>query len=193
MKTSASLLLSLVLSGVVAHARSMTSFLQNDRLKTITLPDRLIMGSDRSRFVSGFWVSESKDLQKKLVFPQQVKIECHNYASKECVEIIVTIAPVKGMVSIQDIDTETYDVNTWDSRGLVASYGGDESSRCQRHVLTMEFASGAVSVSDIPTRVKGCEAFSETDSYRLVRGNYYVDTSPENDMDKPYKPDEPKK
>lgn len=190
MKTSASVLLSFVLTAVVAHAQNVASFLQNDRLKTISLPDAPIMGSDRSRFVSGFWVSESKDPQKKLVFPQQVKIECHSYASlpRECVEINVTIAAATGMVSIQEIDSSTYDVNTWDSRGLVASYGGDESSRCQRHVLTMEFASGAVSVSDIPTRVKGCEAFTETDSYRLVRGNYYVDTSPGNDMDKPYKP-----
>jgi len=188
MKTSASVLLSLVLTTVVSHAQNVSSFLQNDRLKTITLPDSPIMGNDHSRFVSGFWVSESKDPQKRLVFLLQVKIECHNFDRKECVEIIVTIAPVKGMVSIQDIDTERYGVNRWDSRGLVASYGGDESSRCQRHVLTMEFASGAVSVSDIPTRVKGCEAFTETDSYRLVRGNYYVDTTPGNDGDKPYKP-----
>lgn len=184
MKTSASVLLSLALTTVLAHAQNVPSFLQNDRLKAITLPDRPITGSDHFRTVSGVWVSESKDPQKKLVFPLQVKIECHD---KACVEIIVTIAPVKGMVSIQDIDTETYEVNTWDSHGLVASYGGDEYSRCQRHVLTMEFASGAVSVSDIPTRIKGCEAFTETDSYRLVLGNYYVDTTPGNDMDKPSK------
>jgi hypothetical protein len=69
-------------------------------------------------------------------------------------------------------------------RDSLASYGGDSASRCQRHVLTMDFDSGAVSVSDIPTRKKGCEAFTETDSYRLVRGNYYVDTSPGNNMDK---------
>lgn len=57
------------------------------------------------------------------------------------------------------------------------------SVKCH-HVLTMTFDSGAVSSADIPTHEKGCEAFPETNSYRLARGNYYVDTSPANDMDK---------
>jgi hypothetical protein len=48
----------------------------------------------------------------------------------------------------------------------------------------MNFASGIMSVSDIPTRVKGCEMFTETNTYRLKRGNYYIDTSPDNDLDK---------
>jgi len=93
------------------------------------------------------------------------------------------------MVAIQEIEDEDYDVSSWDAHGLLASYGGDEvsGSRYQRHVLTMEFESGAVSISDIPTHKKGCEAFTEANSYRLVRGNYYVDTSPGNDMDKPKK------
>jgi len=51
----------------------------------------------------------------------------------------------------------------------------------------MDFDSGAVSVSDIPTHKKGCEMFQQTDSYRLQRGNYYVDTTPGNDADKPKK------
>ena len=97
----------------------------------------------------------------------------------------VTLGPVKDMVIIKDIDDTMYDVDRWDSHGLTASYGGGvRFSRCQRHVLTMDFDSGAVSVSDIPTRKKGCEVFTETNSYRLVRGMYYVDTSPGNDMDK---------
>jgi hypothetical protein len=103
---------------------------------------------------------------------------------KECVETSVTLGLMRDMVSIQDIDDTTYDVDKWDSHGLTASFGGDASSRCQRHVLTMDFESGAVSVADIPTRQKGCEAFTETNSYRLVRGMYYVDASPANDMDK---------
>lgn len=88
------------------------------------------------------------------------------------------------MVGIQDLDTTIYDIDQWDEHGLTASYGGDEPSRCQRHVLTLDFDSGAVSVSDIPTRKVGCEAFTETDSYKLVRGQYYVDTTPGNDLDK---------
>ena len=102
-------------------------------------------------------------------------------------EIAVTLAAVKGMVSVQDIDTEEYDIDSWDKHGLIASYGGDPAAPCQRHDLTMNFESGAVSVSDVPTHKKGCEPFTETNSYRLVRGHYYVDTSPNNDMDKPVK------
>jgi hypothetical protein len=104
--------------------------------------------------------------------------------SKECTEISVTLGVVIVSVSIEDLDTTTYNIDKWDEHGLTASYGGDESSRCQRHVLTIDFDSGAVSVSDIPTRKAGCEAFTETDSYKLVRGNYYVDTTPGNDLDK---------
>ena len=53
----------------------------------------------------------------------------------------------------------------------------------------MSFRSGSVSTSDIPTHEKGCEMFPETDTYRLVRGQYYVDTTPGNDAEKPTKPD----
>lgn len=80
--------------------------------------------------------------------------------------------------------TASYEVNKWDEHGLTASYGEDESSRCQHPVLTLDFDSGAVCVADIPTRKAGCEAFAETDSYKLVRGKYYVDATPGNDLDK---------
>jgi hypothetical protein len=156
---------------------------RNDRLKSLVFPDSTIVGDESSRLATGIWVAESKDPEKTLVFPIQVRIRCTRY-NKECVELSVTLGAVTDMVSVQDIDDATYDIDKWDSHGLTASFGGDSSSRCQRHVLTMDFASGAVSVADIPTRQKGCEAFTETDSYRLVRGMYYVDTSPSNDMDK---------
>ncbi len=182
------LVLVVVSSGVCGNAQSLFS---NDRLKVLTLPTRPIIGDVDYRTVDGIWVPESKDPGKKLVFPLQVKINCHNFGDndRKCVEIVVALAPVAMMVSVQDIDSEEYDIDRWDAHGLIASYGGGEglSSRCQRHVLTMNFESGAVSVSDIPTHKKGCEAFTETDSYRLVRGGYYVDTSPNNDFDKPAK------
>jgi hypothetical protein len=170
------------------QSENFSAVFHNERLKTYTLKDISITGDNYIRLVSGIWIPESKDPSKALVFPQQVKITCR-HSDKTCTEIIVTLAPVPGMVSVQDIDDSEYDVNSWDAHGLLASYGGDEGSAspCQRHVLTMDFDSGAVSVSDIPTHRKSCEAFTETDSYRLVRGNYYVDTSPGNDMDKPKK------
>jgi hypothetical protein len=161
---------------------------QNDRLKAEAFKDAPIKElHDYMVLVSGHWVAESKDPSKALVFPMQVKIIC-THSEKLCKELSVTLAPAPGMVLIQDIDETDYDATAWDDHGLIASYGGDEaSSTCQSHVLTIGFDSGAVSVSDIPTHKKGCEAFKETDSYRLVGGHYWVDTSPGNDMDKPKK------
>jgi hypothetical protein len=158
----------------------------NERLKTLVLPGPPLLKEKSYSFgalASGFWAPDSDDPKKALVLPQQVKIWCSN-SSKECTEISVTLGPVKEMVGISDIDTTTYDVDKWDVHGLTASFGGGASSRCQRHVLTIDFDSGAVSVNDIPTRKAGCEAFTETDSYKLVRGQYYIDTTPGNDLDK---------
>jgi hypothetical protein len=174
--------------GVSGNAQeSWGTVFKNERLKAITLPDRTIVASSRYATVEGIWVPESKEPSKALVFPQQVRIDCHAYGSDErrCTEITVMLAPARGVVAIGDIDTAEYNVDTWDGHGLVASYGGDTSSKCQRHVLTMDFQSGAVSLADIPTHKEGCEAFKETNPYRLVRGHYYVDTSPNNDWDKP--------
>jgi hypothetical protein len=157
----------------------------NERLKTLVLPGSPLLKekSHWSALASGFWVSESNDPKKALLLPQQVKIWCSKN-SKLCTETSVTLGVVPALVSIQDIDNTEYPVDKWDEHGITASYGGDESSRCQRHVLTIDFDSGAVSVADIPTQKAGCEAFAETDSYKLVRGNYYVDTTPGNDLDK---------
>ena len=184
------LVLVVVSSGVCGNAQSLFS---NDRLKVLTLPTRPIIGDVDYRTVyRHLGAPESKHPGKKLVFPLQVKINCHNFGDndRKCVEIVVALAPVAMMVSVQDIDSEEYDIDRWDAHGLIASYGGGAGAffpMRQRHVLTMNFESGAVSVSDIPTHKKGCEAFTETDSYRLVRGGYYVDTSPNNDFDKPAK------
>ncbi len=87
------------------------------------------------------------------------------------------------------IEETVWKVNTWDANGLLASNRPDSaaiaaSDRCHSHVLTMTFATGAVSTSDIPTHARGCEAFHLTNSYRLLHGNYYVDLTPANDLDK---------
>lgn len=169
----------------LTQAQMASGTFHNDRLKTLVTPGPPLLRdkslNSRSALASGFW--ESEDPKKPLVLPMQVKIWCHTYMNK-CTEISVMLGPVKNMVAISEVDTTDYDVDKWDEHGITASYGGDESSRCQRHVLTLDFDSGAVSVSDIPTRKAGCEAFVETDSYKLVRGQYYVDTTPGNDLDK---------
>jgi hypothetical protein len=159
----------------------------NDRIKRAELNDYPIETVHGTlAIVDGMWVPESKDPAKDMVFPEQVKINCTN-SEKTCEELKVILEPMSGVVFI-DIDQTFWQITSWDAHGLLASYGPDVSAsaasdRCNRHVLTMTFASGAVSTSDIPTHDKGCEAFTETNSYRLARGGYYVDTSPGNDED----------
>lgn len=171
-----------------SQQKGLASIFHNDRLKINAMKDSPIVGDVNSRLVEGVWLPEAADPSKNLVFPQQVKIYCTRY-NKICMELNVTIGPAPGLVAINELDDEEYNVDSWDVHGLVASYGGDDisGSPCQRHVLTMEFESGAVSLSDIPTHRKGCEVIKETGSYKLARGFYYVDTSPGNDMDKPRK------
>ena len=171
-------------ASAVVQGQTTSGTFHNARLKTLTFPSPPLVKTkfySYSAVASGIWLSE--DPKKALVLPQQVKILCSKSA-KECTEISVTLGPVPTLVSIEDVDNTVYEVDKWDDHGLTASYGGDESSRCQRHVLTMDFESGAVSVSDIPTRKTGCEAFTETNSYKLVSGSYYIDTTPGNDFDK---------
>jgi len=173
-------------------AKSLSDAFRNERLKRIELKDYPIDAQGGDCIVDGVWVPESNDPEKALVFPEQVRITC-THSEKTCQELKVTLGPMQGIVEIGDIDETIWQISSWDSNGLLASYGPDISAlgandRCHRHVLAMSFVSGAVSTSDIPTQEKGCEAFTETNSYRLVRGNYYVDTTPGNDGDKPNKP-----
>jgi len=157
----------------------------NDRFKAVTYKDAPIIGTSGSRSAEGIWAPD--DQSKPLALPLQVRIDCDNYGTghRKCLEIDVTLVPMPALVSVQGINTQEYQVDTWDADGLVASYGGGEiSSRCQRHVLTMDFQSGHVTAVDIPTHKKGCEPFVDSNSYHLVRGNYYVDTSTNNDIDK---------
>lgn len=79
-----------------------SSIFHNERLKTQVIKDIPITGDINVRIVSGFWVSESKDPSKTLVFPQQVKLICTHGVST-CQELIITLAPTVGMVAIQDV------------------------------------------------------------------------------------------
>jgi hypothetical protein len=157
----------------------------NERLKRNEIGDYPIDGDDNSRSVDGMWVPESNDPGKVLVFREQVRITCTKQKPISiCHEIKVPLGVIPELVMIMSIEEGDWPVTSWDARGLIASYGADDTSygslsdKCFNHVLTMTFQSGAVFTSDIPTRGKGCEAFTETHSYRLVRGNYYVDTKP---------------
>jgi hypothetical protein len=172
-------------ASATANDGSTTKFLQNDRLKLYTHPDSPIDNYHKHLvFVSGVWLAESKDEKNGLAFPVQAKITCsHGWKQNlgTCEETTVSIVPASGMVQVGDLDSTTYDITRWDDDGLVAN----ETDFCHLHILTIAFKVGAVAVSDIPTHDVGCEAFLATNSYRLARGHYWIDTTPDNDLDKP--------
>lgn len=171
------------------NTKSISAFLSNDRLKRHEIEAYPIVGDNNFRVIDGVWVPESNDPSKAMVFPEQVKISCTN-SNKTCQELKITLGVTQGLVEVMSIDETDWPITLWDTHGLLASYGPDTSptaaasDRCHSHILSMTFDSGAVSISDIPTHEKGCAMFTETNSYRLARGYYYVDTSPGNDMDK---------
>ena len=162
---------------------SAPNMFKNPRLKKVLYEDHGIDGDKNFRVFSGIWLSESKDPEKDPIFPEQSSFTC-THQDMTCQELRVTLGVVGPMISLQDAQETDWTISSWDDQGLLASNGPDASDRCHHHILTMNFASGIMSVSDIPTRVKGCEMFTETNTYRLKRGNYYIDTSPDNDLDK---------
>jgi hypothetical protein len=127
--------------------------------------------------LSGIWRSEVPGVF--LVSPEQVWIECEAQ-EKQCRVLRVRFDLDKLGVSIQGPDETDYQVISWDAKSLFATHDPDVLDRCHRSVLTINAAGGDASVSDIPTHEKGCEIFKDTNSYRLVTGNYYVDTTPDN-------------
>jgi hypothetical protein len=180
--------ISLVIGGLAQKTPTMSNAFHNERVKRAEDPDRPILFDDNLREVSGMWVPESKDPAKTLVFPEQVRVICTRLENT-CRELKVTLGSLGGVVFIGDIEETIWQIRSWDEHGLLASATA-LSEKCHRHVLSMSFRSGSVSTSDIPTHEKGCEMFPETDTYRLVRGQYYIDTTPGNDAEKPVKPDE---
>jgi hypothetical protein len=162
-------------------------------LKAETFESDPIEGPEYVVVVSGVWLPESKDdPSKSMVFPEQTKVDCTE-SDKTCRAYTVSLGVMPDEVRVEDVYEDDYHIDSWDAHSLRASYGPDPTAklgsgdRCHHHVLTMTFASGAVSLSDIPTREKGCEVFTDTNTYRLANGQYYVDTSPGNDLDKPKK------
>jgi hypothetical protein len=174
-------------------AADIASAFQNERLKLTKLPDYPIQSDERYAGADGVWIAEPAGTENRLLQPEQVAITCTTNAlypdehrKGECSESRVTLGIMKGIVSVMGPDQTVYEITKWDKDGLAASYTDNLSSKCHLQILTMSFAQGRVLVSDIPTNKQGCDGFVHTNSYRLVRGQYYVDTTPKNDGDKPY-------
>ncbi len=145
----------------------------------VTLPDG-------SLDASGIWIPELDDKAHQLVYPEQTRIEC-NRGEQNCLEMRVSFTAVGNDFVMVDGPEETlWPIKSWDKNSLVAGYGPlpmltKLEEKCQSHVLSIVFASGTVTDSDIPTHGQGCEAMKETNTYRLASGWYEVDTSPHND------------
>jgi hypothetical protein len=158
----------------------------NGRLKMAGFESMPINAEGGFLIVDGIWLPESNNPDDALAFPEQVKITC-DQTEKVCRELKVTLAEVfDGRLTIIGPDETDWPISSWDARGLFATFGpsnhGNTFDKCHRHVLTMTFGSGAISTSDIPTREKGCEIFPKTNSYRLARGGYWIDTSQGSDF-----------
>jgi hypothetical protein len=174
-----------ILSVETRHSRNETApQFDNPRLKRNEVAYSPIDGDDNYRTVDGMWVAESSDPSKSLIFREQVRITCTRTSPiPTCHFITVPLGVTRDLISVMDFEEADWPVSTWDKSGLLATNPADDTGigtldeRCHSHVLSMTFSSGAVSTSDIPTHGVGCEAFKETNSYRLVRGNYYVSTA----------------
>lgn len=174
--------------GGILYAADMSGVFGNDRFKLMNYEQHAIDAA--YPHAEGVWIEDSGNPDRTLVFPQQVSLRCYNFGADErgCDETGVTFSVTKISITVQELFQQHYQIDNWDKHGLSASYGGGESdkSRCQKHVLTMNFDSGAVSVADIASHRTGCK-IEGTYSYRLQPGTYYVDTTARNDADKPTK------
>jgi hypothetical protein len=158
----------------------------NDRLKAAMFPGSPIDASSGIAIAIGMWLPENPAKDPSLAEAEEVEITCTQQKGI-CEQLVIPLEVTKNKVTLMGPETTLWPISAWDANEIIASYGPDPAERvgspdrCLRHVLTMTFASGAVSATDVPTHETGCEAFSETNSSRLVYGNFYVDTSPAND------------
>ncbi len=156
-----------------------------DKRQTSGAPnDAGIGGSDSYRIASGIWVSDSQDPGKALAFPEEVSIRCvreEQICHVSTVQLIQVENGTSGRITIYPPDNEDYAVKSWDERSLLASYSITipiSTEHCHESILAMNFQSKTVTLTDIPNHEKGCEAITETNSYRLARGEYYIDVKP---------------
>lgn len=160
--------------------------LHSDRIKRDFMPGpALNVDSDGSLMAEGIWIPEPDDSAHALVFPEQTRIRCDK-GEENCLEMEIRFVTLGDITTVKGPEETTWPIKSWDKNSLLAEYGpwpqfqpGPE--KCQKHVLSIVFASGTVTTSDIPTHGEGCEGFKETESYRLVSGYYDLDMSPHND------------
>ncbi|MGD1108459.1 MAG: hypothetical protein ABR865_15570 [Terracidiphilus sp.] len=166
---------------------NLLKLIHNDHIKRfeVAIPS-LIVEPDGSLDADGIWIPEPDDKAHQLIYPEQARIIC-NKGEQSCLEMQLSFTSVGNeFVMVNGPEETIWPIKSWDKTSLLAEYGpfpmsSKLSDKCESHVLSIMFASGAVTTSDIPTDREGCEAIKETNSYRLAGGWYDVDTSPHND------------
>ena len=133
----------------------------------------------------GIWIPEPDDPAHALVYPEQTRIVCYA-GSDDCIEMKSSFIVTGDIISVKGPEETLWPIKTRDKNSLVAEYGpwprfSPGPEKCQKHVMSMVFASGTVTTSDIPTGGDGCGPYTETNTYRLANGWYDVDISPKND------------
>jgi hypothetical protein len=170
----------LILSVVTLSATAQSN---NTRFKMLRLPPRPIkdVQSLRGLSISGMWEPESKDAGKALGYPLQVQIICsmHHIGDDPqiCHVLTVAFSVRPKAVTLANTESVDFEVTQWTDTGLTAKTEG----LCQYSILSISFTTGAVLLSDVPHHLESCKEFTEINTYRLTRGEYYVDTSPGND------------
>ncbi|MGB8096253.1 MAG: hypothetical protein WCF17_03785 [Terracidiphilus sp.] len=163
------------------------SAIRNDHVKRNEIgTSPVVIMPDGDVDADGIWIPEPDDKAHQLVHPEQTRIVC-NKGEQNCLEMQLSFTAVgNNFVMVNGPEETIWPIQSWDKNSLVAGYGPFPmltklSERCESHVLSIVFASGTVTTSDIPTHGDGCEPINETNSYRLASGWYEVDTSPHND------------
>jgi hypothetical protein len=192
-RTSTLILASLFLAGCRSapmpqqKEANVLKVLHNNHIKRHELDTpALIVDSDGSLDADGIWIPEPDDKAHQLIYPEQTRIVC-NKGEENCLEMELSFTAVgDDFVMVNGPEEILWPIKSWDKKSLLAEYGPFPrllklSDQCESHVLSIVFESGTVTTSDIPTHGKGCEAITETNSYRLASGWYEVDTSSHND------------
>jgi hypothetical protein len=172
---------------------SVSDLLTNPRFKFKSFPCVEAAQSGRSKtcpafglsgswLAQGVWQATPQTPGSDLIFPEQVSIDCEKQ-EKRCSIQTVQFAVNPLEVSIEGPDETDYRIISWDAGGLQAAYfPPQQTSKCQRSYLEMNFITGEVTLTDFPLpQKKGCEMWKDKNSFRLAPGNYYVDTTQHND------------
>jgi len=156
----------------------------NNRLKAIAYPDSPIKPLLGTAGADGIWLPD--DSKSQPPFAEQVDISCVK-GEGLCHELTIPLGVTSASIHVMHPEETLWPIKSWNADSIIASYGPvpdanpGSGDRCQRHVLSITLASGAVSTSVVPTNEKGCEAFQKVETSRLIQGNFYVDTTPDND------------